>query len=124
MSLAIIPDLTKTFTQENYPLLYQQINQALQIVLVLVVPAVVGLSTLSDEAYGALFGGMDKLETTGTLLGWYAPVALFFAFYTVYANILQVFDKQQFTVISISAVHLNIVIFIIQYICIINPQCE
>lgn len=122
MSLAIIPALTKTFTQENYPLLYQQINQALQIVLVLVVPAVVGLSTLSDEAYGALFGGMDKLETTGTLLGWYAPVALFFALYTVSANILQGIEQQQFAVISLSAGVLIKVLFNIQLIHTFGPK--
>ncbi|WP_010532334.1 putative polysaccharide biosynthesis protein [Lentibacillus jeotgali] len=122
MSLAIIPALTKTFTQQNRPLLYQQINQALQIVLVLVVPAVIGLSTLSDEAYGALYGGMDKLETTGTLLGWYAPVGLLFALFTVSASILQGIEQQQFAVISLSAGVLIKVLFNIQLIHTFGPK--
>ncbi|TFJ92598.1 putative polysaccharide biosynthesis protein [Lentibacillus salicampi] len=122
MSLAIIPALTKTFTQQNHTLLYQQINQALQIVLVLVVPAAVGLSTLSDEAYGALFGGMENIETTGTLLGWYAPVGLLFALFTVSANILQGIEQQQFAIISLSAGVLVKVLLNIQLIHTFGPK--
>ncbi|WP_188634084.1 putative polysaccharide biosynthesis protein [Lentibacillus kapialis] len=122
MSLAIIPAMTKTYTHQNRSMLYQQINQALQIVLVLVVPAAVGLSTLSDEAYGALFGGMEKLETTGTLLGWYAPVGLFFALFTVSASILQGIEQQRFAVISLSAGVLIKVLFNIQLIYTFGPK--
>src|SRR5699024_8082804 len=95
LSLAIIPALTKTFTQKNKQLLNQQINQALQIVLVLVVPAAVGLLMLSDAAYGALYG-IKKLDITGNLLAWYAPVALLFALFTVTAAILQGINQQRF----------------------------
>ncbi|SFB37195.1 Membrane protein involved in the export of O-antigen and teichoic acid [Lentibacillus halodurans] len=115
MSLAIIPALTKTFTQQNRALLIQQINQALQIVLVLVVPAVIGLSMLSGVAYGALFG-MENINVTGSLLGWYAPVALLFALFTVTAAILQGINEQQFAVISLSAGVLMKVLFNIQLI--------
>ncbi|UJL45113.1 polysaccharide biosynthesis protein [Virgibacillus sp. NKC19-16] len=102
LSLAILPALTKTFTQNNRELLYDQINQALQIVLVLVIPAVVGLSFLSDEAYGALYG-LGNIEITGSLLGWYAPVGLLFALFTVSSNLLQGINQQKFAVISLSA---------------------
>src|SRR5699024_10072182 len=115
MSLAVIITWTKTVIQQNRPLLFQQINQALQIVLVLVVPAVVGLSTLSGVAYGSLFG-MKNIETTGSLLGWYAPVGLLFALFTVTAAILQGIDEQQFAVISLSAGVLLKVLFNIQLI--------
>lgn len=121
MSLAIIPALTKSFTQENRPLLFQQINQALQIVLVLVVPAVIGLSALSHVIYGALYG-MNNIETTGALLGWYAPVALFFALFTVTAAILQGINQQQFAVISLSAGVLIKVLFNIQLIHTFGPK--
>lgn len=102
LSLAILPALTRTFTQNNRQLLYEQINQALQIVLVLVIPAVVGLSFLSDEAYGALYG-LGNIEITGSLLGWYAPVGLLFALFTVSSNLLQGINQQKFAVISLSA---------------------
>ncbi|SDQ41539.1 putative polysaccharide biosynthesis protein [Virgibacillus salinus] len=101
LSLAIIPALTKSFTKDNKQLLNQQINQSLQIVLILVVPAVVGLSMLSDVAYGSLYG-MGNINITGTLLGWYAPVALLFALFTVTSAILQGVNQQRFAVISLS----------------------
>lgn len=102
LSLAILPALTRTFAQKNKEMLHQQINQSLQIVLVLVIPAVVGIMALADVAYGALYG-MQDLEITGGLLAWYAPVGLFFALFTVTASILQGINQQNFTVLSLLA---------------------
>lgn len=102
MSLAILPALTRTYAQKNKEELYKQINQALQIVLVLVIPAVVGIAALSDVFYASLYG-MDDIEITGSLLGWYAPVGLFFALFTVSASVLQGINQQNFTVLSLMA---------------------
>lgn len=102
LSLAILPALTKSFTQNNRTLLVSQINQALQIVLVLVIPAVAGLTMLSDVAYGSLYG-LGNIQTTGPLLAWYAPVALLFALFTLSSSILQGINQQRFAVISLSA---------------------
>jgi O-antigen/teichoic acid export membrane protein len=100
LSLAILPALTKTFAQKNMVMVHQQINQALQIVLVLVIPAVVGLVALANEAYGALYG-LEDIEITGTLMAWYAPVGLLFALFTVTASILQGINQQNYTVFSL-----------------------
>lgn len=102
LSLSILPALTKSFTQQNRDLLFQQIRQALQIVLVLVVPAVVGLTVLSHEAYGSIFG-MHEISYTGSLLAWYAPIALLFALFTVSSSILQGINEQRFSVVSLFA---------------------
>ncbi|TMN21217.1 putative polysaccharide biosynthesis protein [Lentibacillus cibarius] len=115
LSLAIIPALTKTFTQNNRLLMNQQINQALQIVLVLVVPAVAGLSILSNVAYGSLYG-MDNIHITGTLLGWYAPAGLLFALFTVTSSILQGINEQRFAIVSLAGGLLVKVLFNIQMI--------
>lgn len=115
LSLAILPALTRTFTQGNRPLLYQQINQALQIVLALVIPAAVGLLMLSNVAYGSLFG-LEDIDITAPLLAWYAPVALFFALFTVSSSILQGINQQRFAVVSLSAGLLLKVLFNIQLI--------
>src|SRR5699024_11089686 len=88
LSLAIIPVLTKSFTQNNYKVLIEQINQALQIIFLLVIPAAVGLAILSHEAYGSIYG-MANIEITSKLLAWSAPVSLLFALFTVTAAILQ-----------------------------------
>ncbi|SIT14857.1 Membrane protein involved in the export of O-antigen and teichoic acid [Virgibacillus pantothenticus] len=102
LSLAILPEMTKAFTQKNNQLLKKQINQALQIVMFLILPAVAGLSLLSTEAYGALFG-LEQIKISGELLAWYAPVGLFFGLFTVTSSILQGVNQQRFAVISLSA---------------------
>src|SRR5699024_5458791 len=100
ISMTVIPVLTQSFTNQDFPNLKKQINQTLQIVFVLVVPAVVGLSVLSYEAYGSLYGLAD-IELTSYLLAWYAPVALLFALYAVSAAILQGINQQNFAVVSL-----------------------
>ena len=100
LSLTIVPALTSSFTKNDRETLFKQINQALQIVLLLVIPAVVGLSSLAYEAYGSLYG-MEDIQLTGYLLAWYAPVAFFFALYTVSAAILQGINEQRFALVSL-----------------------
>src|SRR5699024_2624789 len=102
LSMAIIPGLTESFTQHNTKKLEKEINQSLQIVLFFVIPAVVGLTVLSYEAYGSLFG-MQHLDISGKLLAWYSPVALGFALFTVTAAILQGINEQRFSLISLTA---------------------
>lgn len=102
LSLAILPAMTKAYTQNNKQLLKNQISQALQIVMFLILPAVSGLSLLSTEAYGALFG-LEKIAISGELLAWYAPVGLFFGLFTVTSSILQGVNQQRFAVVSLSA---------------------
>src|SRR5699024_12255670 len=80
--------------------LKKQINQTLQIVFVVVVPAVVGLVALSYEAYGSLYG-LTNIELTSYLLSWYAPVALLIALYSVSAAILQGINKQNIAVVGL-----------------------
>src|SRR5699024_8329105 len=100
LSLAIIPVLTQSFTENNRQLLFTQINQAFQITLLLVVPAIVGLTTLAYEAYGALYG-MEDIKFTGSLLAWYTPVALLFALFTVTSAVLQGINEQRYAVASL-----------------------
>ncbi|RKQ29687.1 putative polysaccharide biosynthesis protein [Oceanobacillus halophilus] len=102
LSLSLLPTLTKSFTQNNRKLLNEQINQSLQIVLVLVVPAFVGIAVLSEEVYGALYG-LTIIDMAGPLLGWYAPVVLLFGLFSVTAAILQGINEQRYAVFSLVA---------------------
>ncbi|MGP4041530.1 putative polysaccharide biosynthesis protein [Gracilibacillus sp. D59] len=102
LSLALIPEITNAFNANKMEKLNAQINQALQIIMFFVLPAVFGLILLADPIYGGLFG-IDNLDITGKVFAWYAPVALTFAFYTVTSSILQGIEKQNFTLISLSA---------------------
>ena len=102
LSLAILPALTKSFTTNNKPVLFQQINQAFQIIIVLVLPASIGLAALADVAYGSLFT-LENIDITAPLIVLYAPVSLLFAFFTVSAAVLQGINQQRFTVVSLAA---------------------
>lgn len=100
MSLATLPAITQSFTEADKTKMFRQINQAFQIIMLLILPAAIGMSVLSREAWLAFYGP-EYLELNHTLLAWYAPVALGFAFFTVSASILQGINKQQFTLISL-----------------------
>lgn len=102
LSLTLVPALTASFTQQNYPKLIKEVNQALQIVLFFVIPAVFGLIALAPEAYGSFFS-MEDLHITSKLLAWYAPMALVFSLFTVSSAILQGINQQRFAVVSLCA---------------------
>lgn len=102
LSLAILPVLTKSFIEKNRSLLFQQINQALQIIIVLVVPASIGLAILSHEAFGSLYG-LEDIALNGPLLAWSAPTAILFALFTVSSAVLQGVNEQRFAVVSLGA---------------------
>ncbi|HLR73683.1 MAG TPA: polysaccharide biosynthesis protein [Virgibacillus sp.] len=115
LSIATLPALTKSFTQNKRAVFNKQINQALQIILVLVLPASVGLLILSDVAYGSLFG-LDHIDIAGPLLAWYAPVSLLYALFIVTSSILQGINQQRFAAVSLSAGLLIKILFNIQLI--------
>ncbi|WP_035722933.1 putative polysaccharide biosynthesis protein [Gracilibacillus boraciitolerans] len=102
LSLALIPEITAAYNAKDMQKLKKQINQALQIIMFFVLPAIFGLIILADSIYGSLFN-LDNLALTGKVFAWYAPVALTFAFFTVTSSILQGIDRQSFTLISLSA---------------------
>lgn len=102
LSLSLLPSLTRAFTKNEPKVLNEQINQALQIVFVLVAPAAVGIAILSEEIYGALYG-LNIIDIAGPLLAWYSPVVLLFGLFSVSAAILQGINEQRFAVISLVA---------------------
>jgi len=100
LSLSMLPTLTKSFTQNDRQSMKKQINQSLQIIMVFVIPACVGMIVLSYELYGSFYG-LDTIDVTGSLLAWYAPVALLFALFTVTSSILQGINQQNYAVVSL-----------------------
>jgi O-antigen/teichoic acid export membrane protein len=102
LSLALLPVITKSFTEKKRDVYIQQINLSLQTVMLITIPAAVGLSILGKEAY-ASFYGVEDVSIAGPLLSWYAPVSLFFSLFTVSASILQSLNKQNFALISLGA---------------------
>ncbi|WP_010678479.1 putative polysaccharide biosynthesis protein [Bacillus timonensis] len=97
-SLTLVPTITNSFTSGDFKLLRSQIDKTFQICVLLVLPAVVGLSVLAYPAFNALF---EMSEAGGRILRWYAPVAVLFSFYSISAAILQGINKQKFAVVSL-----------------------
>ncbi len=115
LSMAMLPSLTNAFTQNDQPAYTKLINQALQVIMVFVIPAAAGIAILSDEIFGSLFT-LEDIEITGSLMAWYAPVALLFGLITVTAGMLQGVNQQNYAVVSLLAGLLVKVIFNSQFI--------
>lgn len=97
-SLTLVPNITKSFMENDRLGLNQQMNQTFQVILFLTLPAVTGLSLLAEPVYTAFYGH-DLLGTE--VLRYYAPVAILFALFSVTAAILQGINEQRFTVFSL-----------------------
>lgn len=100
LSLALLPAITSAFTEKKRDVYIKHINQSLQMIMLVTIPAVVGLSLLSKEAYGTFYG-VDQLDLGSGLLRMYAPVALFYALFTLTSSILQGINRQNFAVVSL-----------------------
>ncbi|CAM4150995.1 cell division protein [Bacillus manliponensis] len=97
-SLTLVPAITQSYTDRQFRYLKLQITQTFQINMFLTLPAVVGISALAYPIYTAFYG---ESELGANILMWYAPVALFFALFTVIAAILQGINKQKHAIIAL-----------------------
>lgn len=106
--LTLVPAITEAFVNNNHKKLQSQITQTYQVVFFLTLPAVVGISVLAEPIYSAFY---QKSTLGGSILGFYAPVALLYSLFTVNVAILQGLDKQKYAIIGlIGGVILKIVL--------------
>ncbi|WP_338449157.1 oligosaccharide flippase family protein [Niallia oryzisoli] len=97
-SLTLVPNITRTYIENDRNELDRQLNQTFQVLLFLTLPAVVGMSLLAEPVYTAFYGH----DVYGTeVLRAYSPVAILFALYSVTAAIMQGIDEQRFTILSL-----------------------
>ncbi|MBD8069043.1 polysaccharide biosynthesis protein [Bacillus sp. PS06] len=111
--LTLVPTITNSYTSGDFTTLRKQIDKTFQISVLLVLPAVVGLSVLAYPAYATFY---EISEEGGRILRWYAPVAILFSFFTLTAAILQGINKQKFAVISLAFGFILKMIFNIPFI--------
>jgi O-antigen/teichoic acid export membrane protein len=97
-SLTLVPSITKAFVEGDRNNLNRQLNQTIQVLLFLTLPASIGLSLLAEPVYTAFY----EHDLIGTeVLRTYAPVAILFSLYSVTAAILQGINEQRFTILSL-----------------------
>lgn len=97
-SMALIPTITKYFTEGDKVGLRNALDKTYQVLLFLTIPATFGITVLSDEIYHVLY---EQSAAGGSVLAHYAPVAILFALFSVTAAILQGIDYQRWIIFSL-----------------------
>ncbi|GIN73082.1 transporter [Bacillus sp. J14TS2] len=97
-AMTLVPLITESFVNSDRKILFRQLDQTLQVLLFITLPASLGLMILAEPFYTVFYGYSDL----GTeVLKTYAPVAILFALYSVTAAILQGINEQRFTILSL-----------------------
>ncbi len=97
-AMTLVPLITESFVNDDRKILFRQLDQTIQVLLFITLPAALGLMILAEPFYTVFYGYSDL----GTeVLRTYAPVAILFALYSVTAAILQGINEQRFTILSL-----------------------
>lgn len=97
-SMALVPAITKFYTQRKHGEVIETMDKTFQILLFVTLPAVIGISVLSYEIYAFLYSASDM---GSQVLAHYAPVAILFALFSVTAALLQGIDHQKWIIFSL-----------------------
>lgn len=97
-SMAIIPTVTKFFTQKDLKQVHMAMDKTYQVLLFITVPAAIGISVLAEDLYH-FFYSYSEMGTQ--VLSHYAPLAILFALFTVTSAILQGVEHQKWVVFSL-----------------------
>lgn len=97
-SMAIIPTVTKFYTEGNLRQVHSSMDKTYQVLLFITVPAAIGISILAEDLYH-FFYSYSEMGTQ--VLSHYAPIAIFFALFTVTAAMLQGVNYQKWVIFSL-----------------------
>lgn len=97
-SMAIIPTVTKFYTEGNLRQVHSSMDKTYQVLLFITVPAAIGISILAEDLYH-FFYSYSEMGTQ--VLSHYAPLAIFFALFSVTAAMLQGVNYQKWVIFSL-----------------------
>ncbi len=97
-SVSIVPTVTNSFNKKDMQTMTTQLNQTFQVLLFVTLPAVVGMSVISNAVYAMFY---EYSDLGGFILRWYAPAAIFMALFSVTAAVMQGINVQKNAVISL-----------------------
>ncbi|GEK33877.1 putative polysaccharide biosynthesis protein [Kurthia sibirica] len=97
-SMALVPAITRFYTKNQRTELINAMDKTYQILLFVTMPAVIGISILSYDLYTMLY---EPDKAGASVLAYYAPVAILFAFFQVTAALLQGIDYQKWIIFSL-----------------------
>ncbi|WP_018664027.1 putative polysaccharide biosynthesis protein [Heyndrickxia acidiproducens] len=98
-SMTLVPMITEAFSKGRRDLLVRSVDQTLQVLLFITIPAAMGMSILAKPIF-AIFYNVDHAVSVSVLSN-YAPVAILFSLYSVTAAIMQGINEQRWTVLSL-----------------------
>lgn len=90
MSVSLIPNIVEAFTLKKWKVVNFKFNKALQIILVVSLPMVIGLCLLSKPVWSIFYG---YSELGAFVFSIFIFVALFFNLYTITSSTLQSLNK-------------------------------
>ncbi|GER66469.1 transporter [Weizmannia acidilactici] len=98
-SMTLVPMITEAFAKRQRDMLIRSVDQTLQVLLFITVPAALGMSLLARPIF-AIFYNTDNAISVSVLMH-YAPVAILFSLYSVTAAIMQGINEQRWTILSL-----------------------
>ena len=115
-SSTFLPSITRLFAQGEKISVSKQINKVVLALLMLVLPALVGMFVLADPIYSTFY---SRSSTNADLLRAYLPLAVLYCTYSLTSIIMQAINKQLinlFTiVVGLAVKYMTITPFVINY---------
>ncbi len=90
MSVSLIPNIVEAFTLKNWNIVNEKLNKAVEIILFLCLPMVLGLSLLAKPIWSIFYGYNELGSSIFSILVFQS---LFFNLYTVTSSTLQSLNK-------------------------------
>ncbi|MGL4606064.1 MAG: putative polysaccharide biosynthesis protein [Eubacteriaceae bacterium] len=98
LAVAMIPAISESFAVRNRREMNEKIKLAIRIILLVALPACIGLSVLSFGIFDLLFPGSDY---GGAILSTYAYATLFMMLSNIFQSILQSIDRFRIPLINL-----------------------
>lgn len=108
-SSTFLPSITRLYAKGEREEVSNQINKVILALMMIVLPALVGMFILADPLYSAFY---SRNLMNADLLRVYLPLALLYAFYSLTSIIMQAVNRQMLNLITI------VVGFVVKYLTI------
>ena len=98
-SSTFLPSITRLFAQGDKVTVSSQINKVILSLMMIVLPALVGMYVLADPIYSTFY---SRSSINADLLRFYLPLAVLYSIYSLTSIIMQAVNKQLLNLIAIS----------------------
>ena len=115
-SSTFLPSITRLFAQGDKVSVSSQINKVILALMMMVLPALVGMYVLADPLYSTFY---SRSLINADLLRFYLPLAILYSLYSLTSIIMQAINKQLINLITIviglAVKYMTITPFVVNY---------